>query len=184
MTYTAWQWESEIPVDICDYIIKTLDNNDDYKKGRVGDNSEYNSKIRNVEVSFKKNNWMNALLCGYIKYANYYNFHYDLSGEDKEGVQLSKYDEGCFYKQHIDYGDNDDHRTRKLSLSFQLSDESEYEGGELILYDYVTNNTITACKSKGSIIVFDSRMKHEVTSVTSGTRHSLVKWYHGDEPLK
>ena len=39
-------------------------------------------------------------------------------------------------------------------------------------------------KSKGSVIVFDSRMTHEVTPVTRGERYSLVKWFHGDEPLK
>ena len=69
-------------------------------------------------------------------------------------------------------------------ISLELSDENEYEDGELILYNNVNNSTITACKSKGSIIVFDSRMTHEVTPVTSGTRYSLVKWYHGDQPLK
>ena len=183
MGHPAWEWKSEIPVDICDCIIKNLDDN--YEYGKVGDDGEYNSKIRNVKVSFKKNNWVNALLVGYMRYANFHNFNYYLSENDKEGVQFSKYNEGCFYGKHTDYGDNDAHRTRKLSLSLQLSDENEYEGGELILYNHLNNNNIiTACKSKGSLIVFDSRIAHEVTTVTSGTRYSLVKWYHGDQPLK
>jgi PKHD-type hydroxylase len=185
--HTAWEWKSEIPVDICDYIIKNLDNN--YQDGKIAgkdldDNSKYNSKVRNVKVSFKSDNWVNALLIGYMRYANYYNFHYDLSESDKEGVQFSKYNEGCFYKKHTDYGENDKHKTRKLSLSLQLSDENEYEGGELILYNHIQGNSFPVHKSKGSLIVFDSRIVHEVTTVTSGTRYSLVKWYHGDQPLK
>jgi predicted 2-oxoglutarate/Fe(II)-dependent dioxygenase YbiX len=180
--HTAWEWKSEIPIDICDYIIKNLDEN--YKEGKIGDDGTYNSKVRNVQVNFKDDNWINALLVGYIRYANFANFHYDLSDHDKEGIQFSKYNEGCFYTKHTDYGDTDNHRTRKLSLSFQLSDESEYEGGELILYNHIQNTSFSAHKSKGSIIVFDSRIRHEVTTVTSGTRYSLVKWYHGDQPLK
>jgi predicted 2-oxoglutarate/Fe(II)-dependent dioxygenase YbiX len=181
--HTAWEWKSEIPVDVCDYIIKNFDN-DNYQDGKIGNNNTYNNKVRNVQVNFKDDNWINALLVGYIRYANFANFHYDLSDHDKEGIQFSKYNEGCFYTKHTDYGDNDNHRTRKLSLSFQLSDESEYEGGELILYNHIQNTSFSAHKSKGSIIVFDSRIRHEVTTVTSGTRYSLVKWYHGDQPLK
>ena len=182
MVYPAWEWKSEIPSNVCDIIIENF--NSDYKEGKVGEQETYNKDIRNVEVSFRKTSWINALIGGYIRYANFVNFHYDLSDEDKEVLQFSKYTEGCFYKQHTDYGDNDAHITRKLSLSLELSDENEYEDGELLLYNNVNNSTITACKSKGSIIVFDSRMTHEVTPVTSGTRYSLVKWYHGDQPLK
>ena len=41
-----------------------------------------------------------------------------------------------------------------------------------------------ASRGKGSVIVFDSRVYHEITPVIKGVRYSLVKWYHGDEPLK
>ena len=185
MTHPAWEWKSEIPSDFCDYIIKSLDNDtNNYEDGKLGERGAYDNKVRNVKVSFRSNNWVNALLVGYMRYANCHNFNYYLSEHDKEGVQFSKYNEGCFYGKHTDYGDNDEHKTRKLSLSLQLSDENEYEGGELILYDNIRNTSFSACKSKGSLIVFDSRITHEVTPVTSGIRYSLVKWYHGDEPLK
>ena len=35
----------------------------------------------------------------------------------------------------------------------------------------------------GTVIVFDSRLTHEVTPITKGERYSLVKWFHGDNPL-
>ena len=176
----SWQ-KGEIPDEICNYIINTIDNNL-YQEGKVV-GSRLSSK-RNVNTQFTYNNWINAMLSGYVRYANFHNFHYDLSGDDKESVQLSKYNEGCFYGKHADYGDIGNHKTRKLSLSLQLSDENEYEGGELILYNNIRNDVITSCKSKGTLIVFDSRITHEVTPVTSGIRYSLVKWYHGDQPLK
>ena len=67
-------------------------------------------------------------------------------------------------------------------MSIQLSDENSYEGGDLLI-DY-SGDTYHAPRSKGSVIVFDSRLTHEVTPVTRGERYSLVKWFHGDEPLR
>lgn len=184
MAHPAWEWKSEIPSDVCDIIKNTLDK--DLHQGKVGENKLYNNKIRNVDISFQSSNWINALLIGFIRYANHSNFSYDLSDADKEDLQLSRYSEGSFYGKHADYADNEGQilKTRKLSLSLQLSDENEYEGGELILYNHLKSDVIKACKSKGSLIIFDSRMAHEITPVKSGVRYSLVKWYHGDNPLK
>ncbi len=69
-----------------------------------------------------------------------------------------------------------------MSLTVQLSDENDYEGGDLLLYNGSTSDKLS--RGKGSVIVFDSRIYHEITKVTKGVRYSLVKWYHGDEPLK
>ena len=71
--------------------------------------------------------------------------------------------------------------TRKLSMSVQLSDENTYDGGDLIIY--FGGKHFVAPRIKGSVIVFDSRLTHEVTPITRGERYSLVKWFHGDNPL-
>ena len=184
MAHPAWQWKSEIPNDVCDIIKNTLDK--DFHQGKVGKDKLYNNNIRKVDISFQSSNWINALLIGFIRYANHSNFSYDLSDIDKEDLQLSRYSKGSFYGKHADYADSDGQllKTRKLSLSLQLSDENEYEGGELLIYNHLKNDVIKACKSKGSLIIFDSRMTHEITPVKSGERYSLVKWYHGDNPLR
>ena len=175
----VWEWKSgEIPDEICDYIVNTIDI-DSYKKGTAQD--KLLKSRRNVNIQFSDINWINALLQGYIRYANCANFHYDLSDEDKELAQISKYSEGEYYKQHKDFGKNN-HLTRKLSLTVQLSDENDYEGGDLLLYNGSTSDKLS--RGKGSVIVFDSRIYHEITKVTKGVRYSLVKWYHGDGPLK
>ena len=66
-------------------------------------------------------------------------------------------------------------------MSVQLSDENTYEGGDLILH--FGGEHFTSPRVKGSVIVFDSRLTHEVTPITRGERYSLVKWFHGDKPL-
>ena len=177
---SCWQWEKgEIPDHICDYIVNNI-NVELYEKGVTGFDRKINSE-RNVNIQFDNINWINALLQGYIRYANFANFNYDLSDEDKESMQISKYSVGEFYGEHRDFGKNDN-LTRKLSLTVQLSDENSYEGGDLILYNGSIRNK--GSRGKGSVIVFDSRVYHEITPITRGVRYSLVKWYHGDEPLK
>ena len=174
-----WQWQKgEIPDEICDYIINNIEDTS-YEKGTtININKEF---LRNVNIQSNNINWINALLQGYIRYANHYIFHYDLSDDDKEPAQISKYSKGEYYKMHMDFGKGI-HLTRKLSLTVQLSDEDSYEGGDLIFYNGSIKDK--APRGKGSVIVFDSRLNHEVTEVTKGVRYSLVKWYHGDEPLK
>ena len=178
--FNIWQWQKgEIPDEMCDCIVNSIDDTL-YKKGTTGNNNKL--LARNVNIQFINNTWINALLCGYIRYANSLNFHYNLSDDDKELAQISKYSDGEFYGEHRDFGTNDNSITRKLSLTVQLSDEDSYEGGDLIFHNGSIKDK--APRGKGSVIVFDSRLFHEITPVIKGTRYSLVKWYHGDEPLK
>tara|TARA_B100000427_G_scaffold261201_1_gene225676 strand:+ start:61 stop:606 length:546 start_codon:yes stop_codon:yes gene_type:complete len=178
--FDIWQWQQgEIPDEMCDCIVNSIDDTL-YQKGTTGNNNKL--LARNVNIQFINSTWINALLCGYIRYANSLNFHYNLSDEDKELAQISKYSVGEFYGEHRDFGTNDNSITRKLSLTVQLSDEDSYEGGDLIFFNGSIKDK--APRGKGSIIVFDSRLFHEITPIIKGTRYSLVKWYHGDEPLK
>ena len=175
-----WIWESEIPNNICDQIIN-CSNQIEYENGltQSGDNGR---KV-NIKFLYEEFNWINALICGYGLFANCKNFKYQLSKCDVEGVQLSRYTLGQFYDKHVDFNGNPDTKshTRKLSMSVQLSDENSYDGGDLIIY-YGGEKYITP-RVKGTVIVFDSRLTHEVTPITKGQRYSLVKWFHGDNPL-
>ena len=177
----VWIWESEIPHNICDQIIN-CSNQIEYENGltQSGDDG------RNVNIKFlyEEFNWINALICGYGLFANCKNFKYELSKCDMEGVQLSRYTLGQFYNKHVDFNGNPDTKshTRKLSMSVQLSDKNSYEGGDLIIY--YGGEQYIAPKVKGTVIVFDSRLTHEVTPITKAERYSLVKWFHGDKPLK
>ena len=73
-------------------------------------------------------------------------------------------------------------------MTCQLTDGSEYEGGQLEFnmgnLDPSTDNkkNIVEAKEiirKGSIIVFPSYIYHRVKPVTRGTRYSLVMWNLG-----
>jgi PKHD-type hydroxylase len=108
---------------------------------------------------------------------NMWNFHITTI---KEQLQFSEYkasltdDNHGMYDWHMDVGSNEA-CTRKLSMTIQLSDE--YEGGDLEFM--LHRNIVKAPKTKGTIIFFPSYLMHRVTKVTSGTRNSLVTWFHG-----
>ena len=78
---------------------------------------------------------------------------------------------------------------RKLSFSIQLSDPEDYVGGELEFKvsnynsrkrgDFNLDEPFHAPNKKGTIIIFDSRVKHRVREVKSGVRKSLVGWVVG-----
>tara|TARA_B100000282_G_scaffold85938_1_gene59880 strand:+ start:55 stop:612 length:558 start_codon:yes stop_codon:yes gene_type:complete len=177
----VWIWESEIPSNICDQIID-CSNKIEYEKGLT----QYSDDGRKVDIKFlyEEFNWINALIYGYGLFANCKNFKYELSKCDIEGVQLSRYRVGQFYNKHMDFNGDQATKshTRKLSMSVQLSDENTYDGGDLVIH--FGGKYFTSPRVKGSVIVFDSRLTHEVTPITRGERYSLVKWFHGDEPLR
>jgi predicted 2-oxoglutarate/Fe(II)-dependent dioxygenase YbiX len=66
---------------------------------------------------------------------------------------------------------------RKLSFSVLLSDPSEYDGGDLLIYE--GKGPIVVPKRQGMITFFPSSVLHEVTPVTRGVRRSIVSWIHG-----
>ena len=102
-------------------------------------------------------------------------YRFQLS-EIVEQIQYTVYtseDEG-HYDWHIDMGPNK--ANRKLSLVCQLSDPSEYEGGELQIN---TGNVMVVEKEQGTVILFPSFLLHRVTPVTKGVRRSLVLWIEG-----
>jgi PKHD-type hydroxylase len=68
---------------------------------------------------------------------------------------------------------------RKLSLSIQLTDPKEYEGGELILYEDDKGTEMK--KEQGTLVLFPSYILHEVKPVTKGERNSLVAWVTGKQ---
>ncbi len=102
-------------------------------------------------------------------------FNFDLHGLN-EGLQLARYNQSDLFNWHMDYGGGLA-STRKLSISLQLSEPEEYEGGDLQFM--INDQHYNMPRAKGTVIVFPSYMVHRVTPIASGTRMSLVGWVHG-----
>ena len=123
-----------------------------------------------------EHNWLWAKIEQAAHVANDRHWGFDLIG-CLEDLQFTQYDApGGHYVWHMDYGVGDMSK-RKLSMTIQLTDPAEYEGGELELF--YAQSPFRAPRSQGSICLFPSYTMHRVLPVTSGTRHSLVVWISG-----
>lgn len=176
-------YKTKLPSNVIDSVIEDLKSTDGHMiQGTIGSENNLKNEQRNSKVCFlNSTNWMCGFVYHYIMRANIENFGYDILGFHENKVQYSEYGEGCFYDWHIDFqgGNIINEYDRKISFSLQLSDPEEYEGGELQLMDSCTNKCYFAPEEKGTLIIFDSKIKHRVRKVKSGCRKSLVGWIVG-----
>jgi PKHD-type hydroxylase len=205
-----WYFTSALPPRLCDDIIKyALSKSESMARTGGYDNEKSLSQdqIKNMQRKRKSDlvwlddTWIYKELHPYVLDANKnagWNFEWDAS----ENIQFTKYKLNQYYDWHCDswnkpYNKPKNIHThgkiRKLSMTCQLTDGSEYKGGELEFdfrnYDpHMRDESIhrVQCKEilpKGSIIVFPSHVWHRVKPVTAGTRYSLVMWSLG-QPWK
>jgi len=199
-----WCFKSAVPPRICDDIIKYALQQKEVmaRTGGYGDKELTQDEVldlkrkRNSDLVWLSENWIYKELQPYIHIANKnagWNFEWDSS----EPCQFTKYKLNQYYDWHCDSwdipydkpGKHAHGKVRKLSMTCQLTDGSEYEGGELE-FDYRNYDPHMRDESqhlikakeilpKGSIIVFPSFVWHRVKPVTKGIRYSLVMWNLG-----
>lgn len=136
-------------------------------------------EIRDSQTSWlfpnETTGWIFERISGAILRTNADWFRFDLVGL-MQGLQFTKYEApGQHYDWHQDRGPNCG--IRKLSMSLQLSDPDDYEGGDLQLKFGKGEETFE--RKRGLMAIFPSWTLHRVTPVTSGTRYSLVAWVSG-----
>ena len=188
MTNTCCWYETRIPESLMKNILDDLEKVDK----NIFIKSEVNPQNSKIQNSIRKSKncwipstyWIGGFLWHYIMTANKDNFLYDISHIEQDMIQYTHYDKGDYYNWHTDMDIRDvfkpDELVRKLSFTLQLSYDDEYEGGNLEFADYDDSTyRFTAPKSRGTVIVFDSRIPHRVTPVKSGIRKSLVGWVVG-----
>ena len=169
-----------------DYLIDLIEQRvseieeEDWETGEVGNDEEGGEypESRQCDVSWiAELDWVSTIFTHYFHIANREIFEYDLT--EMESVQVTRYDKNHFYGWHSDYGTSADKGlTRKLSMSIILSDPEEYSGGKLQFIDY-QGKVQNVDKTRGTVVVFDSRTPHRVTPVLRGQRISLVAWMMG-----
>ena len=176
-------------------------------------NVESERYVRDSEVCWFNDRWLYDLIHPFLRTANKqagWKFEWDFS----ESFQFTKYTPGGFYGWHADgnschfgkykryipgvspttpegdiprgYTENPNMvgKVRKLSMTINLNEPGEYDGGNL-KFDFgphAAGKRFHECveiRPQGSIIVFPSFTYHQVTPVTRGTRYSLVLWSLG-----
>jgi PKHD-type hydroxylase len=143
--------------------------------GKEKDISTRNCFLSFLRSDIDDNKWIFRRITDYIVNINEQFYNYNI--EYIENLQFTEYKSpGHFYGKHVDLQYKSS-KTRKISFSIQLSDDNEYEGGDLEIN--VGGSILTVPKEKGLICFFPSFLLHRVVPVTSGVRKSLVTWLCG-----
>jgi predicted 2-oxoglutarate/Fe(II)-dependent dioxygenase YbiX len=172
-------WNNAFSKEECHTIVNIAKD-----KGLIKGTTFTDNKIKNVRNSkiswlypIDNMDWVFRRVTDITLNLNERFFNFDLFGLN-EGFQFTNYEAPSGkYGKHVDRAINIP--VRKLSISIQLTNPEEYEGGELKLHDGEEDTIMS--KEQGTLIIFPSYVLHEVMPVTKGERNSLVTWVTGKQ---
>ena len=147
------------------------------EKATIFSAAEGVDQIRLCSVQWLADEWIQDLLWSYVSEANANSFKCDVSNRAEMQISTYRGTEGGHYHWHHDVqwnGHSD--WDRKLSVTVQLSHSDEYEGGDFEFDELKTNADF---RSRGTVLVFPSYLRHRIQPVTAGTRCALVAWFFG-----
>lgn len=184
MMNQLWQyWKSGIAADMVNHIIQTGDQQPVAATGLGFDGSTKNLEYRSSEIRWipaQAHTQIRDLIWYFAITANRNAFGFDI--DYVNDIQYTTYhsNENGKYDWHCDtFWANPTAYDRKISVVMQLSDPSEYEGGDFEIDSHYAQLPKEEIRAKGTVIVFPSFLHHRVTPVTKGTRRSLVSWVEG-----
>ena len=143
-----WYFESALTPRFCDEVIKYGLSQAEVmaRTGGYGDKKLSKEEVKNLQRKRKSDlvwlndTWIYKELHPFVHQANR-NAGWNFDWERSESCQFTKYKLNQFYDWHCDSWDKpyerknkndpDNGRIRKLSMTCQLTDGSEYKGGEL-----------------------------------------------------
>jgi len=160
----------------CEKIIKIAKN-----EGLIKGTTRGETDVRLSDITWLYANddleWVFRKITDVVLFLNNKYFNFDIFGLN-EGLQFTNYKAPSDkYGKHIDRSHGI--LVRKLSISIQLTDPKDYQGGELFLYE--DEKGLEMSKEQGTLILFPSFILHEVKPVTKGERNSLVSWITGKQ---
>lgn len=185
MIHPSWIFTKYLKEDAVDKIVERC-NQLNKRVAEVGDTRalRVDKKIRIADIAFLdryKDQDLYSLIYNVGIEANNQAFGFELN--ELQTIQFTEYKghKKAKYDWHTDLDWFDKGMSqRKLSVVVQLSDPTDYKGGEFEIantnYDKQTQSNV---KQKGSIIVFPAFLEHRVKPVTEGTRLSLIGWIKG-----
>ena len=173
--------ESFLTKSQCEDLINYFEQNQSQDSELAGqyDKNIMNKEVRNTEEMIYTDEKMLSKIKMVLELSNISTYHYNI--QEMSSVKLLKYGVGGRYKWHTDCGAKET-STRKLTAIIQLSDENDYQGGDLEfgITDKTGQNNYTATRKQGSIIIFPAFLSHRVTPITEGKRYSMLSWMLGD----
>lgn len=119
--------------------------------------------------------------------------HFRVMLNGMQEPQFLRYAPGDFFRCHVDTSDNemapDFLKRRKISTVIFLGradedgDDGGNRGGDLVFHGLIDDERMrdrgfVFPSEEGTFLAFPSSVLHEVTTVTSGHRYSIVTWFY------
>lgn len=152
----------------CEYILSNLDYSQFISaQSKV---QEMDSQTGDsVKIRFRKENNASYLMIrdGHLKSFVFEKISNHIDIKSLPDFKIMKYQKGDSLAKHNDfarYGVIPLYKT----VSLQLSDETTYSGGDLLV------KGIPQSRTQGNLIMFNPNFEHEVTELTDGVRYVIV----------
>ena len=193
----SYAFEYMLRDDECKQVVEQVKTLNLFVDARTGGRGGHNVRRSTVaQLSRSEFGWVYERVEAGIALANSLSWGYSSLGH-LEDLQVARYQthaqgSGGHYFWHTDAikeetnyfakfrgsrqaGWSDQNQNRLLSMSVQLSNGSEYIGGDLQV------GSANATRKMGSAVVFPSYMLHRVHPVQEGERFALVAWLRGHD---
>ena len=186
-----WFFKKAIPISTCKKILREGRKRITHEASTIGEKAD--PEVRDCTVAWITEKWIYDIINPFIHTANKQS-GWNLQWDWNEDSQFTIYEKGQYYEWHTDQAatpiksnkKNITGKTRKLSLTLQLTHRTKYKGGDfqfMWIHRYKKSSlnivTVDDAKDMGTIIVFPSFVWHRVLPITKGRRESLVNWSIG-----
>lgn len=145
-------------------------------------------EVRRVEVrGVEADHWSSGLITRFAELANQQVWNLDYT-QLEAPFSLLRYEDASHFDWHVDVEGSGTHpgaedaatSERKLSVTVNLSDPADYDGGIVEFADaHGALMSFPELAERGSVVVFPSTTLHRVTPLTRGVRWAMVGWLLG-----
>ena len=140
--------------------------------------TQFNDEVKKSWVTLigydENSHWLFSQLSKVVHQLNTEYYRFNLSQLD-ENIQYACYSTGSEYNWHTDYT-NCPTPARKFTVVVQLSEPTDYEGGQFELFP-----NVEVPKERGLVHIFPPYLYHRVKTVQKGSRKVLVTWLCGPQ---
>lgn len=156
-----------------------------FSKGRTGvrelGNDTDSYKTNNRDIAYMEpaphTKWLYDTLFPLVLEANNNLFHFDIDVVTDPIHYVIYPEDGGHLDWHMDVGAFGVNK-RKIATTVQLSDPTEYDGGEFEIW-FGGEQSVVVPREKGDVICFPAFCMHRVRPIKRGRRKALVFWTGG-----
>jgi PKHD-type hydroxylase len=183
-------WNGVLPAKVCEAVVEEFSDDDFYEASiqRMDGTAGIEPATRDTHhVFIEPAHWTGSFVTHFAEQANLL-WNLDVLGLGT--LSILRYTTGSHFNWHVDVLAYDQTNyepfagrgplERKLSVTVNLSDPADYDGGDLEFLNGTGQlYAQPQLREQGSVVVFPSTVGHRVTPVTRGTRYAIVGWLVG-----